>query len=166
MLGLRCCTGFSPVAASEATLELRRAGFSLWQASRCAGSSCCRAQALGRPAGAEAHGLSGCSSRALEHDSIVVVHGLSCSIARAVFPAQGSNPSLIRWQVDSLPLSHQGSPCLFYSWKYWSTEGAVLGTELLGRRHGFQTPSLTSCHCLLWSQVWDLFKTQFLKIFI
>ena len=28
---------------------------------------------------------------------------------RSIFPTQGSNPRLLHWQVDSLPLSHQGS---------------------------------------------------------
>ena len=27
-----------------------------------------------------------------------------------IFQVQGSNPSLLHWQADSLPLSHQGSP--------------------------------------------------------
>ena len=27
-----------------------------------------------------------------------------------IFPDQGSNPCRLHWQVDSLPLSHQGSP--------------------------------------------------------
>ena len=26
-----------------------------------------------------------------------------------IFPTQGSNPCLLHWQVDSLPLTHQGS---------------------------------------------------------
>ena len=38
--------------------------------------------------------------------SIVVAHELSCSW---IFLDQGSNPCLLHWQVDSLPLSHQGS---------------------------------------------------------
>ena len=38
------------------------------------------------------------------------VHRLSCSEARGIFPDQGSNPCLLYWQTDSLPLSHQGSP--------------------------------------------------------
>jgi len=42
--------------------------------------------------------------------SVVVAHGLSCSAACRIFPDQGSNPCYLRWQVDSLPLSHQGSP--------------------------------------------------------
>ena len=42
--------------------------------------------------------------------SIVVAHGLSCILAFGIFPDQGLNPCLLPWQVDSLPLSHQGSP--------------------------------------------------------
>ena len=42
--------------------------------------------------------------------SIVVAHWLSCSTACGIVPDQGSNPCLLHWQVDSLPLSHQGSP--------------------------------------------------------
>ena len=32
-----------------------------------------------------------------------------------IFPDQGSNPCPLLWQVDSLPLDHQGSPglCIF-----------------------------------------------------
>ena len=32
-----------------------------------------------------------------------------------VFPDQGSNLYLLHWQADSLPLSHQGSPCRLFS---------------------------------------------------
>ena len=39
--------------------------------------------------------------------SVVVVHRLICSMAHGVFPDQGSN--LYHWQVDSLPLNHQGN---------------------------------------------------------
>ena len=58
------------------------------QASHCGSISCCRAWALGT-------GL------------IVVAPGLCCSMACGIFPAQGSNPCLLHWQTDSLPLSHQ-----------------------------------------------------------
>ena len=34
-------------------------------------------------------------------------HGLSCFAACGIFPDQGSNPCLLHWQADSLPLSHQ-----------------------------------------------------------
>ena len=45
----------------------------------------------------------------LSTDSVVGAHRLSCSAARGVFPDQGSNPCLLHWQADSLPLDHQGS---------------------------------------------------------
>ena len=44
--------------------------------------------------------------------SAVVVHGLSCTKAYGIIPDQGSNLCLLHWQVDSLLLSHQGSPIL------------------------------------------------------
>ena len=31
-------------------------------------------------------------------------------ILQAIFPTQGSNAPLLRWQADSFPLSHQGNP--------------------------------------------------------
>ena len=35
---------------------------------------------------------------------------LGChSLLQGIFPTQGSNPHLLHWQVDSLPLSHQTS---------------------------------------------------------
>ena len=42
--------------------------------------------------------------------SVVVAQGLGCSSACGIFPDQGWNPCLLHWQMDSLPLSHQGSP--------------------------------------------------------
>ena len=30
----------------------------------------------------------------------------SLSLLQGIFPTQGSNPGLLHWQVDSLPLSH------------------------------------------------------------
>ena len=39
---------------------------------------------------------------------------LSCYEVYGIFPDQGSKPSLLHWKADSLPLSHQGSPCLDY----------------------------------------------------
>ena len=32
-------------------------------------------------------------------------------LLQGIFPTQGSNPRVLCWQVDSLPLSYQGSPC-------------------------------------------------------
>ena len=39
-----------------------------------------------------------------------MVHGLSCSKVCEIFPDQGSFQCLLHWQVDSLLLSHPGSP--------------------------------------------------------
>ena len=41
---------------------------------------------------------------------VFVVHRLSFSGALGMLPDQGSNPHPLHWQVDSLPLSHRGSP--------------------------------------------------------
>ena len=46
--------------------------------------------------------------------SIVVANWLSCSVARGIFPDQGSNQCLLHWQTDSLPLSHQESPLIVF----------------------------------------------------
>ena len=44
--------------------------------------------------------------------------GVSCYfIFQRIFPIQGSIPHLLHWQIDSLPLSHQGSLCnISLSW--------------------------------------------------
>ena len=42
--------------------------------------------------------------------SRIVAPGLSCSSACRILPDQGSNPRLLHWQADSLPVGHQGSP--------------------------------------------------------
>ena len=56
--------------------------------------------------------------------SAVIVLGLSSStVAGGVFLDQGSNPCLLSWQMDSLPLSHQGSPrklfLVLFLWAVW-----------------------------------------------
>ena len=81
------------------------------QPSRCGGFSCRRARARG-PAdfgscsvwvSVAAPGLEGTGP-------VVVAHGPSCSVACGILPHQGLNPCLLRRQVSSSPLSHQGSP--------------------------------------------------------
>ena len=42
--------------------------------------------------------------------SVVLAHGLSCAAARGIFPDQGSNPSPLRQQADSSPLSFRAAP--------------------------------------------------------
>ena len=47
--------------------------------------------------------------------SVLGVLRSSCSTAGRIFPDQGLNPRLLRWQVDSSPLNLQGSLriCIF-----------------------------------------------------
>ena len=55
----------------------------------------------------------------------MTAHGLSCSVACEILQDQGSNLCLLHWQVDSLPLSHQGYPPLGYSdlpWMGWALQ--------------------------------------------
>ena len=97
----------SPVAASG--------GYSLLQ---CAGLSL-RWPLLLQSTGSRHAGLSSCGSRASvvvarglqSAGPAVVVHRLSRSAACGLLPGQGSNPCPLRWQADSQPLRHQGSPC-------------------------------------------------------
>ena len=95
-------TGF-PLVVSRGLLS--RGG----ECSHCSGFSRCGAQARGAQASVlVSHGLEGLCL-------VVVVHGPSCSVACGIFLDKGSDPCLLHWQVDSLPLSHQGGPwpCLF-----------------------------------------------------
>ena len=77
------------------------------QASQFRGFSCCRAQAPGMRASPGA--VPGLQSTGAE----AVAYGLSWSSACGIFSDQGSNLSLLHWQEDSLPLSHQGSPNIY-----------------------------------------------------
>ena len=43
-------------------------------------------------------------------DSVAVAHGLSCSAAFGILLDQGSNPCLLHWQADSLPLDYHVIP--------------------------------------------------------
>ena len=77
--------------------------------------SSCGAQALGTWASvAEARRLICCSSRALKPR----LH--SCGAQAKLLwslqdhPSSGIVPCLLHWQVDSLSLSHHGSPCWYY----------------------------------------------------
>ena len=47
--------------------------------------------------------------------------GMGChALLQKIFPTQGSNLCLLHWQVDSLPLSHQGSPPEIQRAKNWA----------------------------------------------
>ena len=71
------------------------------------GFSCCGAQAPGHAA------FSSCGTWAQYlccTGPILVANRLNCSVACGIFLDQGSNMCLLHWQVDSSPLSQQGSP--------------------------------------------------------
>ena len=91
VLALRCCAGFSLVAASRG----------------CASVAVHSARALGTGAsGAVAPQLSSTGSE-------FAAQGFSFSMACGIFLDQRSNLCLLHWQADSLPPSHQGSPYAF-----------------------------------------------------
>ena len=62
------------------------------------------------------HRLSSCRSRALEHRLSSCGARAYCPEACRIVPDQELNLCLLLWQVDSLPLSHQGSPTQL-SWR-------------------------------------------------
>ena len=97
------------------------------EASRRSGFSYCRAQALGH------NGSVTVVPALYSTDSVVVAHGLSCSAMCGVFQDQGSNPCLLHWQVDSWPLSHEGSPVLqlLYPFTRWWISRLLLCPWLL-----------------------------------
>ena len=43
-------------------------------------------------------------------DWVVGVHRLICPVSCGIFTDQGLDPCALRWQMDSYPLDHQGSP--------------------------------------------------------
>ena len=57
----------------------------------------------------------------LQHVGSVVMHGVSFSTACGIFPDQGLNPCLLHWQVNSLPVSHQGNPCFLMAFLLLNT---------------------------------------------
>ena len=99
MLGLHCCTGFSLVAASGVSSLVAVSRLLIAVAFPVAER---RLQGV-RASVVVAPGL-------WSTGSAVVVYGLSGSPACGVFLDQGLNARALRWQVDSLLLSHQGSP--------------------------------------------------------
>ena len=96
VLGLHCCCGG-------------------W-ASYVGGFSGCRTPSPG------CLGFSSCSAQVQQlwlrgSGPTVGAHRPSCSAARGIFQDQASKPCHLRWQADSPPLAHQGSPhsVYFYS---------------------------------------------------
>ena len=100
-------------------LQLRRVGATLccsaW-ASHCGGFSCCGAWALSVWASVVVpRRLSSCDSRALE--CRLSSCGARAQLLRSMWdlPGLGLEPVSLHWQVDSQPLRHQGSPCMFFN---------------------------------------------------
>ena len=69
--------------------------------------------------------------------------GLGCSMACVIFLGQGLDLRLLHWQVDSLPLSRQGSPAL--SFKH------VAMHVILGGLTGFSVWSISGMSGLVWA---------------
>ena len=67
--------------------------------------------------------------------SVVEAHGLSCSTACRIFPGHRSNPCLLHWQVDSLPLSH----VLFYAHIWSQLEVSQVRLTLAGSKSALDT---------------------------
>ena len=99
VLGLHCCMNFLLGVVGKATPCC-----GVW-ASHWGGFSCFEAQALSTAAlAAVAHGLNSRNSWTLD-----CWLGSCGTWAFGIFLHQGSNPCLLHWQADSLPLSHQGN---------------------------------------------------------
>ena len=90
VLGLCCCMGFSVVTATGVILSIVSLHWLLIVVASLVAK----------------HGR-------YSTGSVVVVHGFNRSAACGIFPDQGSNLCLLHWQVNSLPLSQQGSPWSF-----------------------------------------------------
>ena len=73
-----------------------------------------------------------------------MAHRLGCSVACGIFPAQGWNLYLLHWQVNSLPLSHQGSP-----WRLWIFKN-MLSTTFSVSIHEFTDIWIFSISWPLW----------------
>ena len=77
--------------------------------------------------------------------SIAAASGPGSSEACGSFPDQGLNPSLLRWQVNSLPLSHQGSPDYsMFMGQYCDYFGIALNILYVHRTS--RDISILSCH--------------------
>ena len=111
VLGVRCCVGFSLVAASWGYFYVAVCGLLIVVASPVAEYSLQGIQ----DSIVVLPGLQSTSSA-------VAVHRLSCSVACGLFLDQGSNPCLLHWQADSLSLIHEGRPQWVLKWLHGRQE--------------------------------------------
>ena len=70
----------------------------------CSGFFCCRSRALGDA------GFCICAPRLWSADSVAAAHRRCCSSACGILLGRVLNPCLLCWKMNSLSLSHQGSP--------------------------------------------------------
>ena len=129
------CTG-SSLLRMGFSLGVAKGLYSLVVIQLCAWASRCRAWAPGAwlwqlPCVGSLVVAPGLQSTGSE----VVARGVSCSAARGIFLGQGSNSCLLHWQVDSLPLSHQGPHNPFVFSFYYSY---TLYLQLLQTNYHFQ----------------------------
>ena len=126
MLGLHCCTWAFFSCGKQGLLSSCPAWASHFDV-----FSCCWAWSLGHTG------------------SVTVVHWLSSSAACGIFLDQESNPCLWNGQVDSLPLSHQGSPSMC-SFKFIPQINS-LHIEAMLHITGFRKRALLEGYCFhLW----------------
>ena len=119
--------------------------FSRWgtRAPHCSGFFCCRTWALGHT------GFGSWSAWALGHRLIRC--GFVAPMVSGIFQDQGSNSSLLHWQANSSPISHQGSPdhCLFHLTIH-PQDHAISADSVL----------ITFCECIVFCQGSELFYIQ------
>ena len=76
----------------------------------------------------------------LWHTGLTIgVQGLSCSATYRIFLDQESNPCLLHWQADSLPLSHQGIPCICFLNHIFKKELQIRSSVMLALYFSFVT---------------------------
>ena len=109
VLGLCCCMGFSLVVVSGGYSLVLVCGFLIAVASLVAELGLSGTQAL-------VIWLMGSRAQAQSLRCTRLVAPWYCG----VFPVQGSNPCLLHWQADSLPLRHQGSPPALFFFFFFS----------------------------------------------
>ena len=108
-----------------------------------AGLGLCCCQAVSLVAEKRGYPLAAVCKLLIAEASLIVAHGFSCSKACGIFPDQGSNPSLLYWQVNSLLLSHQGSPWSLSFHKLTIYLSVVVSQKLL--RFFFFWPHSQAC---------------------
>ena len=81
-----------------------------------------------------------------------MAHGLSCSVACGIFWDQGLNLSLLNWQANSLPLSHEGNLHLLLGFSGGASGKEPECQSRRCKRRGFD-PSLVGK--IPWRRAWQ-----------